>query len=91
MASKSEREQERFTKLSKQDSIKFYGKRDIAQIPEDVNNIADRARLLQGDLDTVRAQLLSSTTRNAIISGAVSGLIIASKYGVEAIIKYFSH
>jgi hypothetical protein len=91
MEPKLAREQERFAKLSKKDSFKFYGKRDIAEIPDDVLKIADRARLLQGDVDTLRAQLLRSTVRNAIISGIVAGIITASKFGVVAIIKLLSH
>jgi hypothetical protein len=81
---------ERFEPLSKKEALEFYGKREIAQIPGDVLNIADRARSLQIDVDTLRSQLLKSTIRNAVISGIVAGLITASKFGVEAIIKLLS-
>jgi hypothetical protein len=82
---------ERFQPLTKGEALEFYGKREITRIPNDVLQIADRARALQIDVNTLRAQLLSSTVRNAIISGIVAGLITASKYAAVAIVHLLLH
>lgn len=82
---------ERFKPLTKEQAAKFYGKRPIAEIPNDVLNIADRARALQGDIDRLRAQLFRARLKNTIYA-AIIGAAAAEggKVAVLALLKLFT-